>query len=354
MIKENPYGIDTPYGFKRFVISNGDILEYEQPYDLLVLSARQGSYVPMEGTLIKSLYQIGIDVHRLTQNLEFDWRYGKHVWLSKTIDFIPVPFDRIAGIEFTRRNCHEPNASTVHKRLKAFFSMLMAAEYMGIHIHKIVMPVLGANLEHVPADLVIEAIKDETEEAFMTIPSLLSVHIIERDPERYQILSNAFDRIVGRQKVDLSIANLDDGAREKIVQIVEQVKQIMTFRKRTPEEEKSFLDVIHQLEEIKSYPLHNVRFQIRLLAELIATDLIGLKGNRKWKKKTLLEQIDILTNECGLSTWIRSYWHIMRELGNEAVHITEKHPNSEDMNILFRCAAEVVQAWMQVYQQMKG
>ena len=41
MIRENPYAIETIYGFKEIKISNADILKYEEPYDILVVSARE-------------------------------------------------------------------------------------------------------------------------------------------------------------------------------------------------------------------------------------------------------------------------------------------------------------------------
>lgn len=349
MIRENPYGIETIYGFKEIKISNADILKYEESYDILVVSAREYNYKPFDESLIGGLNKIGIDIKNITDDLEIDWRKDQHIWLSRPIDPFVEHSKRIAGIEFTKAESYQKDDRVVKKRLKTFYGMLLAAHYMGCPIRKIVMPVIGTNHGHFDAEMIVRVLKETAEEALKSIPSLMSIHIIEHDVDRYRILSDYFDRIIGRGQDDLTIASLDVGAKKKIKQISIDVRQILQMRKRTQEEELIFLNVIRQLDEITSYPLHNIRFQNRLLAELMANDLITLKGYRDYRKKTLAEQIEYISERMNFSMWIRSYWHIMRELGNEAVHITKKHPNNEDINILFRCSAEVVRVWLQTY-----
>lgn len=349
MIRENPYGIETIYGFKEIKISNADILKYKEPYNILVVSVREYNYKPFTGSLIGSLNRIGIDLKHIADDLEIDWRKDQHIWLSRPIDPLREHSKRIAGIEFTKAESYQKDDQVIKKRMKTFYGMLSAAHYMGYPIRKIVMPVIGTNHGHFDTEMIVRVLKETAEEALKSIPSLMCVHIIEHDVDRYQILSDYFDRIIGRGQDDLTIASLDAGAKKKIKQISRDVRQILQMRKRTQEEESVFLSVIHQLDEITSYPLHNIRFQNRLLAELMANDLIILKGYRDYRKKTLVEQIEYISERMNFSMWTRSYWHIMRELGNEAAHITKKHPNNEDINILFRCSAEVVRVWLQTY-----
>lgn len=343
MITENPYGIETRYGFKVIKIAYEDILLYPEEYDLLVLSAREYSYKPHAGTLIKSLNTVGVNVEQLATRAEIDWRKNQHVWLSGNVQ--EQKFQRIACIEFPKN----PEAPVIQERLHALFAMITAAKYMGITIKSIVMPILGTNKQKISTDIMVKIIASEAEKGLEEIKSLQAVTVVERDNRRFQILSDSFNKLLKRKQDDLSLASLDAGAKKKIQQIIEDVSEIAIIRERSKEQRQRFSNVISQLKEINVYPLHNIRFQNRLLAELMAMDLCDYKGHPRWRKKTLMEQIDLLSQDCKFSAWTRSYWHIMRELGNESVHITEKHPNNDDMNILFRCAAEVVCAWRMVY-----
>lgn len=349
MAKINPYGMETSYGFKKIQISQGDIFTYPEYCDLLVLSAREYSYRPLKGTLIAALAEQNISVRNLAENAEIDWRDKQHVWLSTIISRQENTFSRIAGIEFFPHI----ELGDVQKRLRSLFGMILAAKYWEISIQSIAMPIIGANRQKIPLAEIIRIIAIEAKKALEQIPSLHAIYLIEKDAGRYQKLSMAFDHFLGRSQDDLSLTSLDEGARKKVQQIIHQVRIILNLRQRSAEDKANFLNIIHQLQEIDTYPLHNIRFQNRLLAELIANDLCDVTGHPKWKKKTLIERIDVVSQECGISTWTRSYWHIMRELGNESVHITDKHPNSEDMNILFRCTAEVVNTWKKIYQKNK-
>lgn len=85
MNQRNIFDFETNQGIKRLEIQHGDILQCQEQFDVLVVSAFQDDYQPIAETLIGGLKNIGIDVARLAENPEYDLRSNQHIWLSRQL-----------------------------------------------------------------------------------------------------------------------------------------------------------------------------------------------------------------------------------------------------------------------------
>lgn len=96
-----------------------------------------------------------------------------------------------------------------------------------------------------------------------------------------------------------------------------------------------------------------IAFKCRRLAELIAKDLLG-----DYAEGDLVHMINKVGERYALPSWEICYWHTIRTLGNEGVHIKDiveehkeliyKHPTQEDINILLLCMAQIVKMWKEL------
>ena len=75
-------------GEARIQIMQGDLsaIDEENKVDILVVSAFPGSYVPTPGTLIGALHDKGLDVGKLYENREADFRAQLGCWLSAPLE----------------------------------------------------------------------------------------------------------------------------------------------------------------------------------------------------------------------------------------------------------------------------
>ena len=85
-IYRNSYEFTTPYGEKCFELHQGNILDFDEKIDVLIISAFSGDYIPVPGTLVGALLrQSKIDVSVLARSPFIDMREEKGVWVSRKL-----------------------------------------------------------------------------------------------------------------------------------------------------------------------------------------------------------------------------------------------------------------------------
>ena len=130
--------ITTKYGLKEIAVYSGDIMEFEEPIDILTTSAFVKSYTPLPRTMFKTLWDNGISVNKLSHSPVIDLRKSCHVWLSKEINKQNINIHRIGCIELLGSYLYKFDAIEIEKSLinsiRAYFSMLDIAAIYNIQM----------------------------------------------------------------------------------------------------------------------------------------------------------------------------------------------------------------------------
>lgn len=353
MNRKNVFDFESPSGLKSIEITCTDITSIEGIYDILIVSAFQNDYKPLPKTLIGAINGLGINVDMLAQNPYLDMRSTQHVWLSKDVLQEDCKFKRIACVELSPQKGINIKMSHVKKRVSSLFGMLSAANYTGIQIKEVIMPIIGANAQDYSAERMAEIILREGYHALESIPQFQRLKVVEMNPERFDALSLAFNQILGRDESDI----VSDVLYESTKKMVRQMKQDFTYLKSMNAiklDKYNFDMVSTSFESIESDPRYMVAFKCRRLAEIAAIDILNM--NNLPTGGNLQQKIERVCSACKLAGWLKFYWHTMRELGNEGVHIKDQiekrmktikyhHPNSNDINILLMCSSEVLHTW---------
>lgn len=348
----NIFDFDTENGIKRIEIKYGDILQSEDNIDVLVISAFCGHYKPTSHTMIESLKDIGINVATLAKEPYIDLRNSQHVWLSQQLPS-NKPFQRIACIELSPQKGVKIELSTIKQRMHALFAMLAGANYAKIPISKIAMPIIGAHSQDYSPSAMIQLIFQEGSNALQEIPNFMEMHVIDNNLSRFSALDTAFNHLLGRLNSDIDVPKLYDATQEKLNIMRHSLVQIKDNYRKEERSTKQLASFIDSFNTIEQDPRYLIAFKCRRLAELIVKDLLGKKANGD-----LVKLIDEVCPKYSFPTWIACYWHTIRTLGNEGVHIKDiiqhhqaliyKHPTQDDINILLLCMAQIVNIWKNI------
>jgi hypothetical protein len=128
---------ETHFGIKAIALYWGDITQHNSKIDLLIVSAAQKGYTPVEGTVIGSLkHTLGIDVNELSQNSLFDFSESLGVWISKEIDNPYI--NRIACIEIIDRS-GKYDLHKIETKVNSLFGLLNFCQMHNIFFKEIVI-----------------------------------------------------------------------------------------------------------------------------------------------------------------------------------------------------------------------
>lgn len=352
MNQRNIFDFETNQGIKRLEIQHGDILQCQEQFDVLVVSAFQDDYQPIAGTLIGGLKNIGIDVARLAENPEYDLRSNQPIWLSRQLPE-QLPFRRIACIELSPKENVSLQLKTIRKRLASLFGLLVGANYINCAVTKIMLSIIGANMQNYSAAEMVCLLFQEGGAALHNIGDLLELRIMEHDLHRFQELNKAFNELLGRNQYDIDVPVLYEATQENLKLMRQELRCMQPHKQGNFWIEQHLAELITAFDSIEQEPRCLIAFKCRRLAKLIAKDLLG-----DYAEGDLVHMINKVGERYALPSWEICYWHTIRTLGNECVHIKDiveehteliyKHPTQEDINILLLCMAQIVKMWKEL------
>ncbi len=185
--------INTPYGSKKIRICQGDILDYKDTVNLLTISAYEHSYNPVQGTIIKALFENkGISIRMLSQNPKLDLRDFCGCWISRKLpatDFNPN-IKRIGCVELNLVNAkHSPEI--LLSRIQSFFQVLHLLPLNNTSVRRLVMPLLGTGRQNIEPRLIVVPLISETLNYLRQTPYTDDITFIERNTEKADILDEA-------------------------------------------------------------------------------------------------------------------------------------------------------------------
>ncbi|MBM5826202.1 MAG: DUF4145 domain-containing protein [Cyanobacteria bacterium M_surface_10_m2_119] len=282
--------------------------------DLLVVSAFEGHYVPLRGTLLGRLHEAyGLDLSRLAMAL--DLRDSPlRCWVSEPLQLPSGPpeqsrFRQLAVIEGGM--VAEPGDLLPWPPFNRLFSLLALLPMRGITCGTVASPLLGSGqqgidpLAHYP-DL-LEAYRD----AFRHVPELRRLILFDRTDQHLRPLAQAIDVSLGRSaaapfRLDLQAAlSLKDG----LVGLLRRRN-----RSDTLSHDISELNALLRAEQVSPVALgiHARRVVEQLVLQQLATEpdverLTLDKGIRRLRDR-------------GADRWLISCLHQVRSFGNWMGH----------------------------------
>ena len=150
----------TPFGQKTISVIAGNILELEEPVDVLTTSAFVGDYTPTCDSLFGALDRIGISVQRLARAPFIDLRDTCGIWLSREIVSSDAHIHRIGCVEMMSCSI-APALDDPLMAIKAYFRMLELASVAGVRITTVALPLLGGGDQCISASMTAIPIANE-------------------------------------------------------------------------------------------------------------------------------------------------------------------------------------------------
>ena len=216
--------IDSYTGKKEIAVYLADATCFDEPIDILTVSAYYNNYYPTPRTLIQALLSnCGISVMDLAENPEIDLRKLCHVWLSHSFmnGFKSVKrqheIGRIGCVELVsyadRNHGGRENESGIIKGIKSYFQMLDLAATHGIEMHTVAFPFLGAGSQNVNQEMVKYPLINECISSLKRNAAIKKIIFIEKSPQKafslastleksYSVKSEAEERKVFRQSMN--------------------------------------------------------------------------------------------------------------------------------------------------------
>lgn len=141
---------------KKIVIVNDNLSNINGDFDIFVCSAYKNDYLPLPRTVIGALYDMGIDVGKLSCAPEINIKdFG--VWISRETN--NANFKRICCVEILDYNNLYNQKYAVDIILKKTFSTLKyaieQASIMGMSTKRIILPILGAGSQGIELSYII-------------------------------------------------------------------------------------------------------------------------------------------------------------------------------------------------------
>ena len=207
-------------------ILNDDLENIVETYDILVCSAYKNDYVPLSGTVIGKLYEMGIDVEKLSAAPEINCKdFG--VWISKTEN---DKFKRICCVElldYDKREMFENNLA-VDIILKKTFSTLKyaieQASISGIGIKKILLPVLGAGSQGIEMGYIVPPLINQLT-AILNFYDVEEIDFFEVDGNRASFLTKYLNEALNPQRETEVFISYSSKQTEIAYEIADLLKQ---------------------------------------------------------------------------------------------------------------------------------
>lgn len=190
--------IATKFGPKEIAVYFGDIMDFEEPIDILTTSAFVNSYEPVSRTVFGALFHHGISVKALAKSPVLDLRKFCHVWLSEEIHHPTSQIHRIGCVEMygAHLNYYDPFAVEISliNSIRSYFSMLDIASIYNIKMDTIALPLLGSGVQNISIHLLLIPLINECISFLKRNNSVQRICFIERSAFKANAISEALQQ----------------------------------------------------------------------------------------------------------------------------------------------------------------
>lgn len=193
----NAIAVETPFGTKTLSVHCCELSEWHDPLDVMTVSAFYRNYVPVQRTLMGTLFRHGIRVEELSCDPAIDLRDLCNIWLSREVGEAELPFGRIGCIEMTplrRGNALSADLEkSILSSIHAYFLMLELASGSGIPVRSLGLPILGGGNQGISSGLVNIPILNECLGFLRRNPDVHDIHVITRNQRQAYEFARSLD-----------------------------------------------------------------------------------------------------------------------------------------------------------------
>lgn len=350
-IYRNSYEFTTPYGDKCFELHQGNILDFDEKIDVLVISAYSRRYAPTAGTLVGALQrQSEIDVSALAGKPFIDMREEKGIWVSRKLK--NRRFQYIMCVEFLNHPWTGADSEAISERIQNLFVCLEMLEKFASDVVTVAMPLIGTGKQRIPESIILTALFRYGTSSLKRCSSLQKIYIIEQRDDKAEAISTAMDQVLKREGQQVANVFRDRESREILGQIEALLKELIRIRNRT-EVDKTFAKLLDCMKQ------QEVRYLDLAILSRRVLELMMNEINPGPAKKSLYRKIEDFSKRQIAAGWIISYMHIIRILGNEQAHddINQGKIPGEimvtDQRIMLHCLEQMFTFWIQ-YEMQKS
>lgn len=302
----NAYDIPTSAGYKSIELYQADICNFPKPLDCLVFSAFEDSYIPMPGTVIKSIEDnYGLNVQFLSENPSIDLRREFNVWLSKKIN---DRVKRLACVEMNMFQAHERPVSLVIKNLFALFAVMDQLERP---IQSVALPVMGTGRQGIAVEQIIPSMIEESIKGLEKIKQLRTIYIVGLSKEKMSIYDSAMNSYLNRDRSDINDVYANKYYKAIIKELESNLQTIVELQPTEP--------IVELNRKLVSKNLRT--FELGILSRRICEEIVLsiLDDKKALLERGLAESITALHRK-GIANWMISYFHTIRIFGNYYAH----------------------------------
>jgi hypothetical protein len=322
----NFFDVDTARGERSVELQVGDYPQLGLQTDLLVVSAFEGDYAPIPGTLLGRLKQAyGLELDAL--DLALDLRHSPlKAWVSEPLRWPPQAKSIGASSRFERLAVVEGSIEWQEGDLvpwppfNRLFSLLALLPMRGIQCSSVATPLLGSGNQGLDALSHFPELLEAYREAFRHLPDLARLVLFGRTEEHLRALGNAIDLALDRADPQAFRIDLPQG-----VPGLERLDGLLRDRVDPREEHTSNLaqDLSELLELLRGKQIAPIALGIhaRRVVEQLVLHSLGEEAVNS--RLNLIGGIRLLAQR-GADRWLISCLHQVRCFGNWMGHPQDK------------------------------
>ena len=333
--------VSTAFGYRSVELHHGDLSRPDFEVDAIAVSAFQGGYEPVPGTLIGALMEnCEIDVAALAESPRIDYRQQMGAWLSEKLSGHPFKF--IACLEMRGADgSHLP----VEEAARNLYGLLMVAQLHDLEVRSVAMPLLGTGNQGIDPAEVLPGLMDMTRKMLHASPILERVVFMAFDPEALARIDSAMNSSLMRTDAEVQAlppGGLPEAVRSELLNTLRRLHGSIFEMKDSAEL------VTHLIDKLDGGGAR--WFEIASLGRRLCECLV-LDLTEQEQTASLLHSLQGLP-DLGFARWFVNYLHTLRIFGNVASHISTSSAtrpadvDADDFLSLLFCLNRVAKFWI--------
>jgi hypothetical protein len=293
----NLFDINSVYGNRSFKLMEGDLSSPSFPIDLLVISAFNGGYRPVRGTVLGALYQNRkIFVQEPLPEGSFDFRTQLGSFYMPTEDSL---IKSLLVLEILGR------VESFNEAMENLYLSLCLLESRGLGFKTIAMPILGTGNQRIALDQVMHDVISFSKKCLIRIPCLEQIILVSNTEEKTNILNEAMNHQLGRPSTTLPVTELSKNIQREICAKIDLIGVVPG-------------DPLDDLKRVLSSSQPSA-LEIALVSRKLLETLVQQMLSSSRTYIDLAKGISSL-KEGGIAPWTISYMHLLRVFSNEYAH----------------------------------
>lgn len=334
----NVISVPTPSGVKSIEIHNDDITDLSWSVDIIVFAVFKGRYNPREGTIIEGLEaNCGVNVKELAEEPLHDLRSDLNTWVSR-----PLEIERVGNLLCIEgMNDVYETTGNVEELIADLFGALSVADFRGVKIDSVAIPIVGIGRLGVSPDAVIEPLMRKTIEMLEKVSSVKNVYFVHRRSDIVALIDQQINQLLKREGAEVANLFEDKMIKETLASLSIELLQI----KESGLTAKSIDDLLEKITQgiIKPYEFGALS---RRILEMCLKSILGYSENGAETINDMLREL----NKYNVSKWVYSYAHLIRGFGNSSSHDeSQKTVPSEYNEIDMRIMVSLLKRFLQFY-----